>query len=286
MSAPKLSVTPNFSVSNIITGLTEPVGAAFSKDAEKLFVWEKAGLLYVCNKSGSSYTKQTTPVLDLRNEVLNWRDHGLMAVALDPDYLINGYVYLLYIVDRRFLMNDNSIVADAGHDATIGRLTRYKLINSGGTLVADAASRTILIGESPSTGIPMVHESHVIGCLAFAADGTLLVSTGDAASYYEMDAGSNGDTYWGKALQDGILRPAENVGAFRSQIVNCHNGKLLRIDPATGNGIPSNPFYTAAEPRAPKSRVWAMGFRNAFRILVNPAPVRQIPLPVILVKST
>src|SRR5688572_29904506 len=117
---------PNFSVVPVISGWTEPVGAAFSRDAEKLFVWEKAGMLYVCNKSGSTYTKQTTPVLDLRNEVLNWRDHGLMGFALDPDYLSNGYIYLLYIVDRRVLMNDNSIVADAGHDATIGRLTKYR----------------------------------------------------------------------------------------------------------------------------------------------------------------
>ena len=261
---------PNFSVSNIVTGLTEPVGAAFSKDGGKLFIWEKAGLLYVCNKSGSSYVKQTTPVIDLTAEVLNWRDHGLMGFALDPNFATNGYIYLLYIVDRRFLMNNNSIVADEGHQATIARLTKYRTITSGSNLVADLSTRTILIGESPSTGIAVVHESHVIGSLAFAADGTLLVSTGDGASYYVMDAGSDGDTYWDQAIQDGILRPAENVGAFRSQILNCHNGKLLRIDPNTGDGIPSNPFYSAAQPRAPKSRVWAMGFRNAFRMLIKP----------------
>jgi glucose/arabinose dehydrogenase len=126
---------PNFSVSTIISGLTEPVGATFSKDAEKLFVWEKAGFLYVCNKSGSSYVKQTTPVIDLTAEVLNWRDHGLMGFALDPDFAANGYIYLLYIVDRRFLMNDNSITADAGHDATIARLTRYRIISSGTILL-------------------------------------------------------------------------------------------------------------------------------------------------------
>ncbi len=136
---------PNFSVSTIVSGWTEPVGAAFSKDAERLFVWEKAGMLYVCNKNGSNYTKQATPVLDLTSEVLNWRDHGLMGFALDPNYLTNGYVYLLYIVDRRFLMNDNSITADEGHDATIARLTRYKIINSGENLTADAASRLSLI---------------------------------------------------------------------------------------------------------------------------------------------
>ena len=268
--SPEFFSDPNFSVSTIVSGWTEPVGAAFSKDAEKLFVWEKAGFVYVCNKNGSSYVKQTTPVIDLTAEVLNWRDHGLMGFALDPDFATNGYIYLLYIVDRRFLMNNNSIVADAGHQATIARLTKYKTILSGGNLVVDPSTRTILIGESPSTGIAAIHESHVIGSLAFAADGTLLVSTGDGASYYLMDAGSDSDTYWSQAITDGILRPSENVGAFRSQILNCHNGKLLRIDPNTGNGVHSNPYYSAAQPRAAKSRVWAMGFRNAFRMLVKP----------------
>ncbi|MEP7375510.1 MAG: Ig-like domain-containing protein [Chitinophagaceae bacterium] len=260
----------NFSVSTIVSGLTEPVGAAFSKDGEKLFVWEKAGFVYVCNKSGASYVKQTTPVIDLTAEVLNWRDHGLMGFALDPDFATNGYIYLLYIVDRRFLMNNNSIAVDEGHQATIARLTKYKIVTSGGNLVVDPSTRTILIGESPSTGIAVVHESHVIGSLAFAADGTLLVSTGDGASYYLMDAGSDSDTYWDQAITDGIIRPVENVGAFRAQILNCHNGKLLRIDPNTGNGVSSNPYYSAAAPRTAKSRVWAMGFRNPFRILIRP----------------
>ena len=72
------------------------------------------------------------------------------------------------------------------------------------------------------------------------------------------------------ALIDGIIRPAENVGAFRAQMVNSMSGKLLRIDPQTGNGVSSNPFYNAAAARAPKSRVWALGIRNSFRIFVKP----------------
>ncbi|MEI9811091.1 MAG: PKD domain-containing protein [Bacteroidota bacterium] len=42
------------------------------------------------------------------------------------------------------------------------------------------------------------------------------------------------------------------------------------MDPVTGNGISSNPFYLAAQPRAPRSRVWAMGLRNPFRFTVKP----------------
>jgi PKD repeat protein len=173
-------------------------------------------------------------------------------------------------------MNDNSIPADYSNytgenKATIGRVTRYKtIINGSGNLVIDAATRKILIGETPSTGIPLLHESHGMGTLAFASDGTLLASAGDGASYNTTDGGSVNHTYYVQALADGIIRPAENVGAFKSQMLNSHNGKLLRIDPATGDGISSNPFFSAAEPRSPKSRVWALGFRNPFRFSIRP----------------
>jgi hypothetical protein len=45
---------------------------------------------------------------------------------------------------------------------------------------------------------------------------------------------------------------------------------LLRIDPVTGNGVSSNPYYSAAQPRSPKSRVWAFGLRNPYRFSIKP----------------
>lgn len=269
---------PNFTLTTIGDGWDQALGAAFSKDAQRLFVWEKKGLVKLCNKNGNTYSLQATPVLDLSAEVLNWMDHGLLGFALDPDFLTNGYIYLLYAVDRRVLMNDNSIAADAGFAATIGRVTRYKTIVSGSNLVADPATRTILLGETQSTGIPLLHESHGLGTLAFAADGTLLLTAGDAGTFNGEDIGNNDETYYAQALTDGIIRDEENVGAFRAQLLNSHNGKLLRIDPATGNGVPSNPFYSAAEPRSPKSRVWAFGLRNPFRFIVKPGSGSTNPL--------
>jgi glucose/arabinose dehydrogenase len=267
-----------FSSTNIASGWTNPVGAAFSKDGLQLFVWEKRGRVYVCNRNSSgTYNKQSTPVLDISVEVLDWRDHGLVGFALDPNFAGNGLIYLLYAVDRRFLMNDNSIPADylnyeGENKATIGRVTRYKtIINGSDNLVIDQTTRTILIGETPSTGIPILHESHGMGSLAFASDGTLLVSAGDGASYAtSADGGSVSHTYYQQALDDEIIRPEENVGAFKSQMLNSHNGKLLRINPENGDGVSSNPFFSAAEPRSPKSRVWALGFRNPFRFSLRP----------------
>ena len=265
-----------FSKSNIGSGWNQPVGATFSKDGNKLFVWEKGGKVYMCkwNPITQVYNKQATPVLDISQEVGNWRDHGLLGFALDPNFSSNGLIYLLYVVDRHYLMNFGTANYNAFTNdyfkATIGRVTRYKTITSSGNVVADLTTRTILIGESKTTGIPILYESHGMGSLAFAADGTLLVSAGDGASYNTVDAGSLAETYYSQALTDGIIRSAENVGAFRSQMINSMSGKILRIDPATGDGISSNPFYSSSSPRSPQSRVWAMGFRNPFRFSIKP----------------
>ena len=266
---------PNFTAIPISSGWNAPVGAKFTPDAQKLFVWEKGGRLYVCNRDGSgNYIKQAQPVADISEEVADWDAHGLVGFTIDPNFANNGLIYLLYVVDRHHLLNYgtgsyNPNVTIVG-EATIGRVTRYQTMMSGSNLVINPSTRFVLIGESKTTGMPILHHSHGVGTLAFAADGTLLVTIGDAASYEGTDAGSEEGTFFQAALNDGIIRPAENVGAFRAQMINSMSGKLLRIDPQTGNGVPSNPFYSASQPRAPRSRVWALGIRNSFRIYIKP----------------
>ncbi|MBS1608839.1 MAG: PQQ-dependent sugar dehydrogenase [Bacteroidetes bacterium] len=266
-----------FSISDIGSDWNQAIGAAFTKDGKKIFVWEKAGKVYVCNWDATSqtYIKQATPVLNISPEVGDWRDHGLLGFTLDPNFDNNGLIYLLYVVDRHYLMNyGTAAYSDATDDyykATIGRVTRYKtMTDASGLITADLSTRNILIGETKTSGIPILYESHGMGSLVFASDGTLLVSAGDAASYDGDDTGSLAVTYYQQALADGIIRPEENVGAFRAQMINCLNGKILRIDPVTGNGIPSNPFYLPAQPRAARSRVWTIGLRNPYRITVKP----------------
>ncbi len=266
-----------FFIHNIGAGWTEPVGAAFNKSGTQLFVWEKGGKVFVCNWSAttSSYRKQARPVLDISPEVGNWRDHGLLGFAVDPHFEYNGYIYLLYVVDRYYLLKYGTanyhVNEDDYYSATIGRITRYKTsTDSNGQLFADINSRRILVGETKTTGIPVLFESHGVGSLVFAADGTLLASAGDVGSYNSVDNGSLAETYFAQALKDGIIRLNENVGAFRAQLVNSLNGKIIRINPANGNGLSSNPFYTAASPRSARSRVWAMGFRNPFRFCIRP----------------
>jgi glucose/arabinose dehydrogenase/PKD repeat protein len=276
------TLPPDFTLATIGYGWNQPVGAVFTPDGSKIFVWEKAGKVYVCKRDvNGNYAKQGIPVLDISEEVGDWRDHGMIGFALDPQFATNGLIYISYVVDRHHLMNfgtpSYSSTTDEYYSATIGRVTRYQTITSGNDLLTAYNTRTILLGETKETGLPILYESHGIGGLLFAADGTLLVTGGDGASYLDTDTGSLSHTYYQQALNDGIIRPQENVGAYRSQMINSLCGKLLRINPENGNGLPSNPFYLASNPRAPRSRVWTLGLRNPFRFTIKPGTGSTIP---------
>lgn len=277
------SQTPTgFQDNTFESGFEQANGVAFDATG-RMFVWEKGGKLYVKNGTNAS-----TLLLDISDEVNIATDSGLKGFALDPNFLTNGYIYLMYEVDRYFLINSDSAnynpnVSDY-MNASIGRITRYTVnIANFSALVPN--SRLILLGTISTDGFPFIHDSHNVGTLLFGTDGTLLASCGDSSDT-NSDSGYSENTYHDQALLDGILKSDnpntpenenENVGSWRAQMVNCLSGKIIRIDPATGNGIPSNPFYDATQPRAAKSRVWAMGFRNPFRITLKPNTGEHLP---------
>jgi len=253
----------------VSSGWSEVEG--FTYDAQgRQYVWEKAGKVWIVDTNG---TKLPSPLIDISEEVGGWRDHGLNGFALDPDFLSNGFIYLFYTVDRHYLMKFGTGAYNAAtneyYNATIARVTRYQADVVTGYTTLVPGSRFILIGETKKTGIAVLHESHSGGSLVFGTDGSLMISTGDGASYNFVDGGGGG-TYWSQGLTDTIIRPKENIGALRSQLVDCLNGKILRIDPVTGDGLPTNPFYDPANPRAAKSRVWCVGMRNPFRMNIRP----------------
>jgi glucose/arabinose dehydrogenase len=262
-------VPPGFVDQIVVGGWNQAVGVTFDASG-KAFVWEKGGRVWrVVNG-----VRDPEPVIDISQEVGDWRDLGLLGFALDPNFATNGHIYLLYTVDyhhlRYFGTPQYSPTTDEYFRDTIGRLTRYTCEEHDGQLHAHADTRLVLIGETMSTGIPCAHQSHHIGTVAFGGDGSLLVGAGDGASYEEVDNGGPRNGSSNTALADGIITQAENVGAFRSQLPDSLAGKILRIDPATGNGMQGNPYYNAASPRSARSRVWALGFRNPFRWSVRP----------------
>lgn len=260
---------PNFSQSTLAGGTyNQPVGVTWDANGRQ-YVWEKGGKVWIIQNG----VRLAQPLIDISEEVGNWRDHGFLGFALDPSFLTNGRIYMMYAVDRHHLMNfgtaSYSATTNEYYAATIMRITRYTAIGPNFNTV-DYASRYVLLGETRQTGAVLLHESHSTGSLAFGADGTLMATIGDAASYSSTDVGNAPETYDNVALSEGMMRAAEDVGAMRSQLINSHNGKMLRLDPNTGNGVPSNPFYDASAPRSPKSRVWALGLRNPYRMTYKP----------------
>ncbi|WP_216688109.1 InlB B-repeat-containing protein [Hymenobacter siberiensis] len=256
-----------FTSTTVSSGWNEAVGLTFNSSGSKMFVWERPGKVWVVVNG------QRQQLIDISPEVGAWADHGLLGFALDPNFDANGYMYLLYVVDRHYLLNfgtaSYSATTNNYYSATIGRITRYTATPSGTGYTVNPASRKILLGATKSTGIPSTHDGHCTGSLVFGTDGTLLVSTGDGA-HWAPDLGSYNETYYAEALADGIISAKENVGALRAQLVDCLSGKILRLDPATGNGVASNPFYDAASPGAPRSKVWTLGLRTPFRMSLRP----------------
>ncbi len=257
----------------------QPIDIKF--DAEgNMYVFEKAGKIWI-EKNGE---RTGAPLIDISDEVGNYGDMGSLGFCLHPDFLENGFFYLFYTVDRYHLLNSESPDYDPNqsinYKATIGRITRYQAdINTGFTTTVPG-SRFVLIGETKETGIPYLHNSHAGGGILFATDGSLMISTGDGSTWKDAYAG-NGPPYFDEYVVDGlndkIIKEKEEIGAYRAQLLDNYNGKLLRIDPMTGLGLASNPYYDEAHPDAPKSKVWALGLRNPFRTVMRPGKGQSNP---------
>ncbi len=261
----------------VLSDLDQFCGVTFDNEGRG-YLWERNGRVFMLDTNG---VLLADPIIDISEEVANWWDMGMLGFALDPDFFENGKMYLLYVMDRHHLLyfgtpeyDPNLTIKD---QATIGRLTRFTADKADGFRSIIPGSRKVLVGETKESGFPLLFKTHGTGTIAFGTDGTLLASCGDTGHPDWADSGGSGDTYFNQALADGIIRPEENVGAFRSQLVNCLSGKIIRIDPETGEGLPSNPFYDIAEPNAAKSKVWALGLRNPYRIVLRPNSGSHFP---------
>ena len=259
-----------FTEEEVGSGWSNPVLITFDENGRG-YVVERHGLVWLLDQEGN---KSLEPFIDIREEVAMFGDHGLLGFAVDPLFNTNHHVYLLYVVDRHHLLFHGTPDYDPNttiiEQATIGRVTRYTADESTGYTTVDPDSRKVLVGATIDSGFPVLMASHGVGSLEFGTDGTLLASCGEAGSFLSSDKGSAPETYFEQALEDGIIKPKENIGSFRSQLVDCLSGKVIRIDPETGLGIPSNPFYDASNPNAAGSKVWTLGNRQPYRFFLRP----------------
>jgi glucose/arabinose dehydrogenase len=256
----------------VLTGLEEPTSVRFSSDG-RIFVAEKAGKVLVFD----SLSDKTPQVFaDLRTNVYDTGDRGILGFALDPDFPSQPYVYLLYTYDH--ILGDPAPPPKWGTKDTTGDPCP-DLKGSDACVVSGRLVRLTANGDQAieSSGAPLEHvlvedwcqqfSSHSIGDLQFGPEGALYASGGDGASFSATDIGQLGTP------PNPCGDPSKEGGALRAQDVRTSgdptglDGTIIRIDPETGKGWPGNPL---SGPDDNARRIIGFGFRNPFRFGIDP----------------
>lgn len=264
----------------VFDGLEQPTAFRFSPDG-RVFVAEKGGLIKVY--SGLE-DKEPEVFADLRTDVYDHGDRGLLGLALDPNFPKAPYVYALYTYDH--ILGDPEPPPKWGTPETVGDecpdlkgaddcLVSGRLVR---LTAAEGANHALPTAASPeqkvlAEGWCQQFSSHSIGDLRFGPEGALYASGGDGASFTGLDYGQLGtppnpcgDPPGGAGTA--LTPPSAEGGSLRSQNLSLLNGKIIRVDPASGEGWPDNPL--AASPNANTRRIVAEGFRNPFRFTIDP----------------
>jgi glucose/arabinose dehydrogenase/PKD repeat protein len=275
------TLPPGFQESTVLSGLTNPTVVRFSADG-RIFVAEKRGVIKVFDSLADT---TATVFADLNVNVYNFWDRGLLGMALAPNFPTDPYIYVLYTYDH--------VLGSTAPAPRWGTPTVYSDPcptppgpTTDGCVVSARLSRLQAAGNV-MTGPEQVliedwcqqYPSHSIGTVEFGRDGALYASGGDGASFTFADWGQDGSPLNPCGDPPGgvgatLAPPNAEGGALRSQDLRTASdpvsldGSIIRVDPATGAGLPDNPLSTHADPNA--RRIIAYGLRNPFRFTQRP----------------
>ena len=272
------STVPNgFSDTVAISGLTMPTDVAFAADG-RVFVGEKSGMIKVFDS-----LSDTTPTVfaDLRTQVHNFLDRGVLGLTLDPEFPTRPYVYVLYTHDAEpggtaprwgTAGGTSDGCPDPPGATTDGCVVQARLsrLTASGNQMSGAEQ--VLVG-----GWCQQFPSHSIGTVRFGPDGALYAGAGDGSSYNYVDYGQTKNPCGDPPAPAGtnLTPPTAEGGSLRSQSVRrpagqpvSLDGTIIRVDPDTGVGLPGNPFASSADHNA--RRIIAYGLRNPFRFGLRP----------------
>lgn len=239
LSAPAYAGPPDgFALRTIVGGLESPTAFAYAPDG-RVFITEKAGRVHVLRNG------RLHEFVDLTDDVNRYSDRGLLSVAVDPSFERNRRVYLLFTEELR------PADPDSGHPAG-GKLIRIEVSRRDPT-VADPSTRVTLV-----SGFKSIGPWHSVGGLDFDERGRLVLGFGDGSPYCLSR----------RCQRTGVVEPF-SANAYAPYDVNSLSGKILRIDPETGHGVPDNPYYDPDRPDRISSKILAYGVRTPFRVQVD-----------------
>jgi cytochrome c len=232
----------DFELVTIDDDTESPMELAVADDGRVFYVERITGELNVYNPvNGQVTTAITIPVSSVQ-------ENGAMGIALDPNFATNNFLYVTYT------------------PLTPNNQTRVSRFTVGANNTIAASSEQVIF-----TWIAQREQCcHSAGSLAFAPNGDLYISTGDNTNPFASDGFTPIDERPGREFWDAQRTSANS---------NNHNGKILRIHPVTGaTGVPGvgttytiptgNMFAPGTANTLPE--IYAMGFRNPFRITIDP----------------
>jgi glucose/arabinose dehydrogenase len=296
-----------------VSGLSEPTTIDWTPDGRYMFVAQQNGVVRLVD-NGTLRSTPLIDLSNQVNYTPG--DRGLLGLAVHPNFASTPYIYLLYTYDPpetaggtglagpdtqgnrpsrlvRLTVNPTTMVADpasllvlAGTNSTWAYTSRPD-VNSNGNVnippsgIVNGSNNVFNNGFGTTTTVPGSQidvgtqdndpnsagtqnqnirdylasdgDSHSNGAVHFGADGWLYLTNGDGTSYNFADPRS-----------------------VRVQDINNLSGKVLRIDPITGAGVPGNPFFDVNNPNSNRSKVFYSGIRNAYRFTFD--PITNLPV--------
>ncbi|MEU8074851.1 ThuA domain-containing protein [Catellatospora citrea] len=200
----------------------------------RVFYIERDGRVQIIKPStGTTVTALTLPVF-------TGNEDGLLGMRLDPGFAGNGFIYLYYSPTTGSARN---------------QLSRFTV--SGDTISTSTEKVLVQVATQRNTCC------HAGGSMTFDAAGNLYLATGDNTNPFESNGFAPLDERAGRSDFDS-QKSSGNTNDLR--------GKVLRIRPQADGTytIPSGNLF-APGTALTRPEIYAMGFRNPFRIGTDPA---------------
>jgi glucose/arabinose dehydrogenase len=257
----------------VITDLNQPMAFEFApQDPSVVYIAEKGGRIRVFDLDTGSFLPD---FIDLTAQVNDIQDRGLMDIAVHPNFPERPYIYASYVVDPPDAAGQMGNAGPDGAGNRFAHVVRFTADATTGFTTVVPGSEVILVGGAgqtlqhisgggavdstdnfaqPESGfnaqtgeyvedyIKVDSRSHATGSLAFGPDRALYIAIGDGTSFNTADPRT-----------------------VSVQSISSLAGKILRVDPITGLGLPDNPFVQAGDSLdANHSKVYQLGLRNPF----------------------
>ena len=233
--------------------LKEPIEMSVTKDG-RVFVVERAGNLMLYSPASRQATVAIK--LDVFINAAAYDVGGVLGVAASPEFPDVDWVYVYYAPKASFNGQTNSQKGRLTY-----RLSRYRFVSDH----LDPASEQVLF-EVPSNW-----ETHNSGSLKFGKDGNLYLATGDNSNPFENAQYSPMDERPGHEYDDD-QRSTANTNDLRGKILRIHPEAALQGDDKYYTIPKGNLFAPGLDKTRPE--IFAMGFRNPYRIFPDPVTGR------------